>query len=72
MRSYNELSKQYKSSAEMQLYTKGSFIKKLKTWAEKQIPVITLETWKADTEEDFEKIYNETEKAIFNFCELSE
>lgn len=36
MRSYNELSKQYKSNAEMQLYTKGSFIKKLKTWAEKQ------------------------------------
>jgi len=36
MRSYNELSKQYKSHAEMQLYTKGSFIKKLKTWAEKQ------------------------------------
>lgn len=50
--------------------TNGSF----GTWAgiEKQIPVITLETWKADTEEDFEKIYNETEKAIFNFCELSE
>lgn len=36
MRSYNELSKQYKSSAEMQLYTKGSFIRKLKNWAEKQ------------------------------------
>ena len=36
MRSYNELSKQYKSDAEMRLYTKGSFIKKLKTWAEKQ------------------------------------
>ena len=36
MRSYNELSKQYKSDEEMKLYTKGSFIKKLKTWAEKQ------------------------------------
>ena len=36
MRSYNELSKQYKTDAEMRLYTKGSFIKKLKTWAEKQ------------------------------------
>ena len=49
--------------------TNGSF----GTWAgiEKQIPVITLETWKAESEEDFEKIYAETEKAILNFCELS-
>lgn len=49
--------------------TNGSF----GTWAgiEKQIPVITLETWKAKTKEDFEKIYAETEKAILNFCELA-
>ena len=49
--------------------TNGSF----GTWAgiEKQIPVITLETWKAISKEDFEKIYQEVEKAIFNFCELS-
>ncbi len=36
MRSYNELSKGYKSPAEMKLYTKGSFIRKLKNWANKQ------------------------------------
>lgn len=36
MRSYNRLSEQYKSSAEMALYTKGSFIKKLKTWSNNQ------------------------------------
>ena len=36
MRSYNGLSKNYKSSAEMALYTKGHFIKKLKTWAVNQ------------------------------------
>lgn len=49
--------------------TNGSF----GTWAgiEKQIPVITLETWKAESDEDFEKICCETEKAIFNFCELA-
>ncbi len=33
MRSYNQLSKAYKSRAEMALYTKVSFIKKLETWA---------------------------------------
>lgn len=36
MRSYNELSKGYKSKAEMALYTKGSFIRKLKNWSNKQ------------------------------------
>ena len=48
--------------------TNGSF----GTWAgiEKQIPTITLETWKAVSKEDFEKIYTEVEQAIFNFCEL--
>lgn len=33
MRSYNKLSSTYKSSEEMALYTKFSFIKKLETWA---------------------------------------
>lgn len=36
MRSYNNLSQNYKSEEEMALYTKGSFIKKLKGWAENQ------------------------------------
>lgn len=33
MRSYNKLSKAYKSPSEMALYTKHSFIKKLENWA---------------------------------------
>lgn len=36
MRSYNELSRGYKSEAEMALYTKGSFIRKLKKWSNQQ------------------------------------
>lgn len=46
--------------------TSGSF----GTWAgiEKQIALITLETWKAHTPEDFEKIRNELKEAIFDFC----
>lgn len=36
MRSYNELSQNYKTAAEMALYTRGHFIKKLKTWAVNQ------------------------------------
>ena len=33
MRSYNELSTGYKSADEMALYTKGTFIRKLKNWS---------------------------------------
>jgi hypothetical protein len=36
MRSYNKLSENYKSKEEMALYTKGFFIKKLKTWSNNQ------------------------------------
>lgn len=36
MRSYNELSNGYKTREEMALYTKGSFIRKLKKWSNQQ------------------------------------
>ncbi len=49
--------------------TTGSF----GTWAgiERCIPLITLETRKAERQEDFEKIYQELRKAVFNFCCLT-
>lgn len=45
--------------------TNGSF----GTWAgiERQIPLITLETWGAQTEEDFEKIWQETRPCLYEF-----
>lgn len=49
--------------------TNGSF----GTWAgiERQIPLITLETWKAENTEDFAQIYRELRTAVFNFCRLT-
>lgn len=50
--------------------TTGSF----GTWAgqERQIPLITLETPRAVTEEDFKKIYAEIRPALFNFIGVSQ
>lgn len=46
--------------------TNGSF----GTWAgiEKQIPLITLETWRAKNETDLEKIWQEIRPAFYAFC----
>lgn len=48
--------------------TNGSF----GTWAgvEKQIPLITVETWHAENENDMLKIWHELKPAIYDFCEL--
>lgn len=50
--------------------TNGSF----GTWAgqEKQIPVITVETWGAKDNKDMLRIWEELQKAIFNFCQISQ
>ena len=49
--------------------TNGSF----GTWAgvEKNIPLITVETWHAENENDMLKIWQELKAAIFDFCELN-
>lgn len=46
--------------------TNGSF----GTWAgiEKQIPLITLETWGAKNETDLEKVWQEIRSALYAFC----
>lgn len=48
--------------------TNGSF----GTWAgvEKQIPLITVETWHAENEDDMLKIWQELKPAIWDFCKL--
>ena len=48
--------------------TNGSF----GTWAgiERKIPLITVETWHAENEEDMAKIYTELKPAILDFCQL--
>lgn len=48
--------------------TNGSF----GTWAgvERKIPLITVETWHAENENDMAKIYNELKPAILDFCQL--
>lgn len=48
--------------------TNGSF----GTWAgiERKIPLITVETWHAENEEDMAKIYAELKPAILDFCNL--
>lgn len=48
--------------------TNGSF----GTWAgvERQIPLITVETWHAESENDMAKIWDELKPAIWDFCKL--
>mgnify|MGYP002624478809 CR=1 FL=1 len=49
--------------------TNGSF----GTWVgiEKQIPLITVETWHAENENDMAKIWSELKPAIWDFCKLT-